>query len=379
MNFDLSEGERRLQDEAGRLAGDIAKDGFTGEADAPRTRDLLGRLLPGLGAAGYLEGLLDAPASRPHAGAVARLVAGMEIAARSPALYLALAADLDLFGWLVARFFQGEERERILAPLAAGKMTGCVALHEHAGNFDGGHVALEGAARVDDRLLSGRKCHVVLAPAADLLAVVGKDGGEGALFLVEAGQEGVRIGPALRTAGFGSLPVADVSLEGCLVGRGRVAKAGDGAALAALVAERENLVLSTAAVGVMQRAFDAARAFADEAEGGRRPAMAYQENRFRLAEMFTLLRTSRLMLDRAAWMLQENQPQASTVNACAKVFVTESAEQVASIALRVMGKAGTLMGNRAEESLRDSKFTQAAGQSCEALRMLVADDCLAQV
>jgi alkylation response protein AidB-like acyl-CoA dehydrogenase len=377
VNFDLAEGEKRLQAEAGRLAGELAKAGLPGEADALRMRDLLGRLVPGLAAAGYLEGLLDPQASKPHAGVLARAVAGEEIAKRSPALYLALAADLDLFGWLVARLFQGEEREAILAPLAAGKLAGCVALHEHAGNFDGGHVALEAQVRGDDRLLSGTKCQVFLAPEADRIAVVGKDGGEGALFLVEAGQEGVRIGPALRTAGFGSLPIADVSLEGCLVGPRRVARAGAG--LAALVAQRENLVLSTAAVGVMQRAFDAARALADGAESGRRPAMAYQENRFRLAEMFTLLRTSRLMLHRAAWMLQENQPQASTVGACTKVFLTESAEQVASIALRVMGKAGNLMGNRAEESLRDSKFTQAAGQSCEALRMVIADDCLAQV
>jgi len=379
MDFDLGEGEKRLQAGARRLAGELAQEGLPGEAGAAVVKRILGRLVPGLAAAGYLEGLFDAPASRLQAGAVGRLVAGAEIATISPALYLGLAADLDLFGWLVARFFRGEAREEILAPLAEGKIAGGVALHEHAGNFDGGDVALEGAAWGDDRLLSGAKRHVVLAPAADLLAVVGKDGGEGALFLVETGQEGVAIGPALRTAGLGSLPVADVRLEGCRVGPRRVAMPGSGIDLAALVAQRENLVLSTAALGVMQRAFDAARTFADEAEGGRKPAMAYQENRFRLAEMFTLIRTSRLMLERAAWMLQENEPQASTVNACAKVFITESAEQVASIALRVLGKAGTLAGNRAEESFRDAAFTKAAGQSCEALRMLIADDCLARV
>jgi acyl-CoA dehydrogenase len=139
---------------------------------------------------------------------------------------------------------------------------------------------------------------------------------------------------------------------------------------------KEDLILSTACMGVMTRTFLEALAQADRKEKGAKPAMAFQEFRYRLAEMFTLIRTSRLLLWRAAWMLQENEHDATTVLACAKVFVTETAESVVSAAHQVVGPRSCEAGTGLDHAFAIAKAAQVWGRSSEALRMSIAGSML---
>jgi alkylation response protein AidB-like acyl-CoA dehydrogenase len=381
MNFDLGDIEKGLKKEVRRLfSPEAMRQIAAGGQGDPRAdmKRALGRILPGLKQAGYCDSLAaaSAPGAGPFAGALAMACAGEEIAALSPSLWMAVGICVDLFGWLLARFGNDAHREKFLEPLMRGELVGTVALHEHTGSFDAGWTELMGARKENGWAVSGLKRHVALAPAADVFAVVGDCEGDGALFLVEAGKSGVTVGGDVMTAGFSSLPSADVRLQECLVENEDAIMMPGGAEVKAQLLAREDLLLTAAAMGAMQRAFDAARRSADRKEGGRKPAMGYQEIRYRLAEMYALMRTSRFMLQRAAWMLQEGQEEAETVAACAKVFVTESAEAVSSGAMRVMGREGTVRGNAALEGLADAKLAQAAGRSCEERRMAIADDCL---
>ena len=380
MNFDVDDIEKRLKKEVRRLfTPDALKQASGPQGDLrAEMKGALRRFLPGLREAGYCDALTrqEEKGAGPFAGMTAVASAGEEIAVISPSLWLAIGACVDLFGWLVARFGDKAQRMRCLEPLLRGELVGTVALGEHTGSFEPGRTELKGVRKEEGWAVSGMKRHVALAPAADVLAVVGECEGDAAAFLVETGRNGVMIGGVVATAGFPSLPAADVRLQECLVGSESVIRVPAEGGLKAQLLARQDILFAAAALGSMQRAFDTARKAADRKEGGRKPAMGYQEMRYKLAEMFALMRTSRFMLHRAAWMLQEGQEESATIAACAKVFVTESAEAVSSGALRVMGKEGTVLGNAAQESLQDAKFAQTAGQSCEELRMAIADDCL---
>ena len=109
---------------------------------------------------------------------------------------------------------------------------------------------------------------------------------------------------------------------------------------------------------------------------GGKPIIAYQEVSFKLAEMLTLLQTSRLLAFRAAWMSDTSDREREILTRCAKVFCAESAEEVASKALQILGGQGYFKGNPAEEGYRDSKYLQIAGTSSEISRMKIADDLL---
>jgi alkylation response protein AidB-like acyl-CoA dehydrogenase len=84
------------------------------------------------------------------------------------------------------------------------------------------------------------------------------------------------------------------------------------------------------------------------------------------------------MLYRAAWMLEARMSEAETVAAAAKVFITESAEEVTRGALQIMGIEGYQSGHDLEECFRDARLGPVAGETSEVLRMRIADDCLAR-
>jgi alkylation response protein AidB-like acyl-CoA dehydrogenase len=138
----------------------------------------------------------------------------------------------------------------------------------------------------------------------------------------------------------------------------------------------EDQVLTVAGLGLMQRCFDAASSYAKGHVSGGRPIIGFQEVGFKLAEMLTLLQTAQLLAYRAAWMTRTNDREAGVLGHCAKVFATESAEEVASKALQILGGHGLLVGNPVEQGYRDVKYLQIFGNSTEISRMKIGDGVL---
>jgi len=123
----------------------------------------------------------------------------------------------------------------------------------------------------------------------------------------------------------------------------------------------------------MKAAFEAARDYAKAHKSGGKPIIAYQEVGFKLAEMLTLFQTSQLFAYRAAWGADENPKDADSLTLSAKVFLTESAEKVASFALQILAGSGYQAGNAAERAFRCSKYLQIAGTSTEISRVKIGD------
>lgn len=113
----------------------------------------------------------------------------------------------------------------------------------------------------------------------------------------------------------------------------------------------------------MKRTFDAASKYAKSHVSGGKPIIAYQEIGFKLGEMLTLLQAAQLLAYRAAWMAESGDSEAGVLTHCAKVFCAESAEEVSSNALQILGGYGYVRGNPAEEGYRDAKYLQIAGTS----------------
>jgi len=372
MNYDLDEKDKKIKDEFRSLftTGNMAAAAASGAV----VRHFLSLLRD----TSYLAAFRDEGrfSSRPFDGALGFCAAGEEAARLSPSLFLGLAHSLELFGWLVAWVGSPQQREAFLAPLLEGKLLGCAAMREHAGSFDSGAVNMPAGMRDEDRELTGKKRQVVLAGAADVAAVPARAGDDVLVLLVPLDAEGVTVSPDPGCTGFRDLGLCDIEFSGCRVAPDRVIVPPAGVDIMAEMQAREDLILSTACMGVMTRAFIEARNMADRAEQGARPAMAFQEFRYRLAEMFALIRTSRLLLWRAAWMLQENVHDAATVLACAKVFVTETAESVVSAAHQVMGPRACEAGSGLDDALVTAKAAQVWGRSSEALRMSIAKSML---
>jgi alkylation response protein AidB-like acyl-CoA dehydrogenase len=373
MNFDFNDKQRAIRTKIKGLFDQDAKaalDQLEG-VDTDQVRDALLHCLKILGKEGYLDlGLENGEDS------MALVAAQESLATTSSSLFLSIEVNARIFGRLISLCGTPEQKSNILPSLKEGQLIGTVALSEEGMSIENNPLNTTGVPRNDGYNVSGSKGHVVNAPVADWIAVAGMMEKGIAFFLINKDSEGLSIGQRLSTLGYNGSAIAAITLENCPVPKKGVIGPFEGVELLKTVRMWEDQILTAASLGLMHRCFDVASNYAKSHMSGGKPIIAYQEVGFKLAEMLTLLQTAQLLAYRASWMTETRDKEVGGLVHCAKVFCAESAEEVASKALQILGGHGYLRGNPAEEGYRDAKYLQIAGTSSEISRMKIGDRVL---
>lgn len=305
------------------------------------------------------------------------LMGAMEVlAAISPSACLSVEASTRLFGRAVNAWGSQKQKARFLKPLLEGTSIGALGLSEATMNIENEALQTLGEKQGDASVVSGAKQYVVNAPLADWIAVAGTCEGAPALFLVEKETPGLSVDPPLATLGYEGASIASLTLENCRIPEEQVIFPDPRTPMPAFLRRWEDQVILGASLGLSKTAFESARDHAKAHKSGGKPIIAYQEIGFKLAEMLTLYQTAQLLAYRTAWNLETAAPDADELVDCAKVFCTEAAEQIASEALKILGGAGFMTGNPAEQAYRCAKYGQIAGTSTEIGRVKIGDAAL---
>jgi alkylation response protein AidB-like acyl-CoA dehydrogenase len=373
MNFDFGETEKVLCEKIkGLFDGDsMADPASLAGKDVEEIRGATLKFLGLLGKEGYLTLGLDNEKNYVSLTSIQE-----SLAAISPSLFIAAEVTARIFGRLVAVYGTPDQKDEIIPSLQEGRLIGAVAMSEDAMNIENDPLNTAGISSGDGFHVSGSKGHVVNGPIADWIAVAAKTDDGLAFFLVKKESEGLSVGQRLAMLGYNGLAVSAVALENCPVPSNYMIGPFDGEEQLKTVRMWEDQILTASGLGLIKRSLDAALTFAKVHRSGNKPIIAYQEVGFKLAEMVTLFQTARLLAYRAAWMAEAGDTEAAVLAHCAKVFCTESAEEVASYALQILGGRGYVSGNPAEEGYRDAKYLQIAGTSSEISRMKIADGVL---
>lgn len=373
MHFDFGDTERALCEKIKGLFDPESRAALANleNGDAGEIREATLKWLKILGQAGYLTlGLDDGKNS-------VTLTATQEgLASISPSLFLTVEVTARIFGRLVAVYGTPDQKDDIIPSLKEGRLIGAVALSERVMNIENDPLVTLGVYNDDGFKVSGSKGHVVNAPVADWIAVAAKTEKGVAFFLIKKGSDGLSIDKRLSTLGYNGTAISAITLENCPVSSAFIIGPFEGQEPLTTVRTWENEILTAASLGQIQRSYDEALNYAKSHLSGGKPIIAYQEVGFKLAEMLTLLQTAQLLAYRAAWMTEAGDSEAGVLSHCAKVFCTESAEEVASHALQILGGQGYIRGNPAEGGYRDAKYLQIAGTSSEISRMKIADEVL---
>ncbi|MBW2220170.1 MAG: acyl-CoA dehydrogenase, partial [Deltaproteobacteria bacterium] len=265
------------------------------------------------------------------------LMGAMEVVgAFSPSVLLSVEMSTRVFGKIVAELCDDRLKGNLLTPLLEGKILGAVAVSEDSMNVENEPLKTEGRADRDKVIVNGAKQYVVNAPLADWIAVAGMMDGKPVVFMVEKGTKGLVVEEKMSMVGYDGAAVSGIRLEGCSIDAANVIGPFDKVDILSKIKMWENQVLLGASLGLMKSAYEAARDYAKSHKSGGKPVIAYQEVGFKLAEMLTLFQTSQLFAYRAAWNAADNPKDADSFILCSKVFLTESAEQVASSALQIL-------------------------------------------
>ncbi|MDQ7781432.1 MAG: acyl-CoA dehydrogenase [Desulfomonilaceae bacterium] len=375
MNFDWTDQERSLRtrvaevfDESARQELDLMED-----AQPSELKEIVSKYLKPLAGTGYLE----LAVGLPDRGGMTALIAAQELPARiSGSLFLSVEVTARIFAGLLSVPDAPEQIREILEAVSKGEIVGAAAVTEPALPDSAAVMTTAAWPDGDHYLVSGRKDFVTNGPIADYTAVVGLVEENPAVFVVEAGSDGLLVGPRIRTLGYNGLAVSSLELNECRVPRSRVlGPFTDGAVLDGIRLVQD-LILAVASVGLMQRTTDAAKAYSRSHERGGKPVAAHQEIRFKLAEMLTLTHAAQLLTHRAGWMYAEAEREAETLVRCAKVFAAEASERTANLAMQILAGQGYVWGNVVERGYREAKYAALAGTTSEIARMSIADDLL---
>ncbi|WP_437829613.1 acyl-CoA dehydrogenase family protein [Sorangium sp. So ce1153] len=287
-----------------------------------------------------------------------------------------LAAGAHLFGvaLLLARVGTPAQQRAWLPRMASGDCMATVAATEAGAGSDVASVQARADRTPAGYRLTGEKRYVTWADRADVYFAVARDGGEGrpggapargltALLVPRAGADAagaprVRPGAPLATAGLRGARLAPVSFCGCEVGPDALlGRAGAGLAVFQIAMTYERALILAFRLGAMERALGEAVRFAREREIGGQSIARHEAVAHRVAQMKLRLETSRLLIYRAAWELdQGHRGQAEA--ALAKWHAADSAVLFALDDLRLRGGAGYL-----EESGLPSAVDDALGGS----------------
>jgi alkylation response protein AidB-like acyl-CoA dehydrogenase len=247
------------------------------------------------------------------------------------------------FAPVVAEAGSPEQQQQFLSAVAAGELTGTLALVEANGNVDPAGVTATADPDGTSFVLHGAKPMVVEAAAADEIAVIARcpgtegDDGVGA-FVVPTADVGVEPVEALDA----SRPLARLRLHGVRVHADRVLGEPGPATAAAIRRAVEVAVAALAmeTVGAAQAIFDVTLDYAKQREQFGVPIGSFQAVKHKFADMLVALERARATSYFAALTIAEDDDRRSLAASMAKAAAGDCAALLAKEGIQIHGGIG---------------------------------------
>lgn len=279
----------------------------------------------------------------------------------APDMSLVFAAMAHLFACATPIAEHGDEEMRceLLPRLSSGEWVGANAITEDGAGSDVTRLATRAERDGDAYVLTGEKSFVSNGPAADVFVVYAVSQPElgylgVSVFVIERGTPGLVIGEPFGKLGLDRCPAGTLGLDRCVVpARRRLGGEGQGAAIFQAAMRWERTCLFAAYVGRMERLIQLCADHARTRIQFGRPIGANQAISHRLARMRVRLEAARLLLWRACWLLDRNEPASADV-AMAKLAISEAAAESVMDAVRIFGGDGIRTDRGIERELRDA-------------------------
>jgi len=260
----------------------------------------------------------------------------------------------------ILRWANPEQQKRYLPRMAADTV-GAYALSEAGSGSDA--FALQTRAQLEgsDYVLNGHKLWITNAKEAGvfvLFATVDPAAGYKGItaFIVEKEFPGFTVGKKEDKLGIRASSTCELILEDCRVPKENVlGEVGKGYKIAIETLNEGRIGIGAQMAGVAQGAWEYAAKYAQERKQFGKAIAEYQGIQFQLAQMATEIEAARLMVYNAARMKDAGVPFVKEA-AMTKLFCSQVAERVTSLAIEIYGGYGFTKDYPVEKYWRDSKI-----------------------
>lgn len=258
----------------------------------------------------------------------------------------------------------------------------CFALTEPGAGSDAGAVSCK-AKKVDGGyVLNGTKCFITNAPICDkitLFANTRESGGIRGLtvFTVDRNTPGVSIGKEEDKMGIRASATSEIIFDDCFVPTSaRIGREGMGFRIAMQTLETSRPVVGAISVGIAQAALENAIHYAHQRKQFGQKIASFEMVQEMIANMVTKTEAARALVYKACWLKMQGDKRASMFSAMSKCFASDTAMEVTTTAVQVMGGNGYSRENPNEKYMRDAKIMQIYEGTNQVQRLVIANEAL---
>jgi butyryl-CoA dehydrogenase/short/branched chain acyl-CoA dehydrogenase len=258
------------------------------------------------------------------------------------------------------RWSNEEQKKRYLPKMTSGTC-GAYALSEAGSGSDAFALQTRAELKGSDYVLNGRKLWITNGKEAGvfiLFATVDPSAGYKGItaFIIEKNFPGFTVGKKEDKLGIRASSTCELILEDCRVPKSNVlGEAGKGYKIAIETLNEGRIGIGAQMAGVARGAWEYAAKYAQERKQFGKNISEFQGIQFQLAQMATEIEASRLMVYNAARMKDAGMNFVKEA-AMAKLFCSQVAERVTSLAIEIYGGYGFTKDYPVEKYWRDSKI-----------------------
>ncbi len=264
---------------------------------------------------------------------------------------------------ILGQFGTPAQKDRWLRPLATGRHVGSFGLTEPQAGSDASALRTRAVRKGDRWIINGSKQFIsngTLPGSIMLFAVTDPDAGKRGISCFVAakdtpGYQVIRVEEKLGQKASDTCALAFEDME--LPADQLVGAEGQGYRIALSTLESGRIGIAAQSLGMARAALEFAIGYARDRRAFGKPIIEHQAVGFRLAEAKTRLEAARQLTLHAARLKSEGKPSLEAA-AMAKLFASEAAEQICTIAIQTLGGYGFLADYPVERIYRDVRVCQ---------------------
>ena len=272
-----------------------------------------------------------------------------------------------------------EQKLKFLKPFTESYKIAAFCLTEPGNGSDAAGLKTTVKEDGDHVILNGNKMWITNAGYADLFVVYAttdaslKHKGITAL-VVEGGTPGIEIGKKEDKMGHRCSDTRAVTFNNVKVPKSNILGGlNQGWKIAMKTLDHSRPMVAASAVGGAQCAYDHAVKYAKERVQFNVPISGHQAIQFMISEMAMKIEASRLLVHKAAWLLDNGLPNTSLAS-YAKAFAADSCMQITTDAVQIYGGYGYSKEYPVEKIMRDAKLIQIYEGTSQIQRLVIAKE-----
>lgn len=376
MNLDLTEEQKLIQD----TARDFAKTELEPVAAALDQGDDAAFYdnLRKLAELGFMGLNVKDQYGGTEAGVIAFSVAMTEIARVCAATAVTVSVN-NMVNEVIQALGTEEQKQRYTAKICSGEyLAGAFGLTEPGAGSDPAAMTTTAVKDGNEWVLNGSKIFITSGSFAGVFVVwavtdpAAQKGKGISLFLVEAGTKGLIIGKKEQKMGQHGSPTNELLFQDCRIpGDALMGKLNDGFRAAVTELAGGRIGIGSLALGIGLAAMDKATQYSLERSQFGKKLSQFQSTQWKIADMYTALEASRLLLMNAAYKKEQGRSFAKEAS-MAKLFASEAANKACYEAMQIFGGYGYTRDFPVERYTRDARITTIYEGTSEIQRLIIA-------